>query len=40
MSGYDLRGITWTDFRSSKGLENILKVRVNHIGQIVYVGEY
>lgn len=40
MSGYNLRGITWTDFRSSKGLENIVKVRVNHVGQIVSVGEY
>lgn len=40
MSGYNLRGITWIDFRSSKGLENIVKVRVNHIGQIVSVGEY
>ena len=39
-SGYNLRGITWTDFRSSKGLELIVKVRVNHIGQIVSVGEY
>lgn len=35
-----LRGITWTDFRSSKGLDAIVKVRVNHIGQIVSVGEY
>ena len=35
-----LRGIIWTDFRSSKGLDNIIKVRVNHIGQIVGVGEY
>ena len=40
LSGYNLRGITWTDFRSSKGLDQILKVRVNHIGQIVSVGEY
>lgn len=39
-SGYNLRGITWTDFRSSKGLDLIVKVRVNHIGQIVSVGEY
>ena len=39
-SGYSLRGITWTDFRSSKGLDLIVKVRVNHIGQIVSVGEY
>lgn len=36
----DLKYITWTDFRSSKGLDAIVKVRVNHIGQIVYVGEY
>jgi CRISPR-associated endonuclease Csn1 len=35
-----LKGITWTDFRSSKGLDNIVKVRVNHIGQVVSVGEY
>jgi CRISPR-associated endonuclease Csn1 len=36
----NLKGITWTDFRSSKGLDKIVKVRVNHIGQIVSVGEY
>ncbi len=35
-----LRGFTWRDFRSSKGLDEIVKVRVNHIGQIVAVGEY
>ena len=35
-----LRGITWIDFRSSKGLDAIVKVRVNHIGQIVGIGEY
>ncbi|QQS50360.1 MAG: type II CRISPR RNA-guided endonuclease Cas9 [Bacteroidota bacterium] len=35
-----LKGITWSDFRSSKGLDKIVKVRVNHIGQIVSVGEY
>ena len=40
LSGYDLRGTTWVDFRSSKGLDEIVKVRINHIGQIVYVGEY
>lgn len=34
-----MKGITWTDFRSSKGLDAIVKVRVNHIGQIVSVGE-
>lgn len=36
----ELKYITWTDFRSSKGLNDIVKVRVNHIGQIVFVGEY
>lgn len=35
-----VKGITWIDFRSSKGLDKIVKVRVNHIGQIVSVGEY
>lgn len=40
MNDYSLRGITWTDFRSSNGLDLILKVRINHIGQIVSVGEY
>ncbi len=35
-----LKGIIWRDFRSSKGLDSIVKVRVNHIGQIVAVGEY
>ena len=39
-SGYNLRGVTWTDFRSSKGLDSIVKVRVNHIGKIVSIGEY
>ncbi|GHT11177.1 CRISPR-associated endonuclease Cas9 [Bacteroidia bacterium] len=36
----NLKGIIWTDFRSSRGLDKIVKVRVNHIGQIVSVGEY
>ena len=36
----EMKGITWTDIRSSKGLNNIVKVRINHIGQIVSVGEY
>ncbi len=34
------RGVTWVDFRSSKGLDKIIKVRINHIGKIVAVGEY
>lgn len=35
-----MRGVTWRDFRSSRGLDAIVKVRVNHIGQIVSIGEY
>lgn len=35
----NLKDITWTDFRSSKGLDKIIKVRVNHIGMIVHIGE-
>jgi CRISPR-associated endonuclease Csn1 len=38
-SSLSLRGLTWRDFRSSKGLDEIVKVRINHIGQIVSVGE-
>lgn len=33
-------GILYKSVRSLPGLENALKVRVNHIGQIVSVGEY
>ena len=39
-SSSKFKRITWTDFRSSKGLDKIIKVRVNHIGMIVSVGEY
>jgi CRISPR-associated endonuclease Csn1 len=35
-----VKGILWTDFRSSKGLDKIVKVRINHTGEIVSVGEY
>jgi len=35
----NLKGVTWTDFRSSKGLDKIVKVRINHTGQIVHIGE-
>lgn len=37
---YQMKGTTWVDFRSSNGLDKIVKVRINHIGQIVSVGEY
>ena len=36
----ELRGITWERIQSCEKLGHILKVRVNHIGQIVSVGEY
>ena len=36
----ELKGITWKRIRIVKGLEGIVKVRVNHIGEIVSVGEY
>jgi CRISPR-associated endonuclease Csn1 len=35
-----LKGITFIDIYSSEILKNIIKVRINHIGQIVKVGEY
>lgn len=35
-----LRDVTWKRIRSIKELESIVKVRVNHIGIIVAVGEY
>ena len=36
----ELRDMTWINIRNCEGLRNIIKVRVNHIGQIVAVGEY
>ena len=36
----ELRGITWKRITNIETLRNIVKVRVNHIGQIVAVGEY
>ena len=35
-----LRDITWKRIRNLSELEGVVKVRVNHIGQIVGVGEY
>lgn len=35
-----LSGITFNFFQHEKRLEGIIKVRVNHIGQIIQVGEY
>lgn len=36
----ELQGITYQQIKSLSPLEKIIKVRVNHIGQIVKVGEY
>ena len=36
----ELKGITYKVIQSAKNLNDIVKVRVNHIGQIVSVGEY
>ena len=36
----ELKGMTYKIIQSAKNLEHIVKVRVNHIGQIVSVGEY
>lgn len=36
----ELRSITWQRIQSCDKLENIIKVRVNHIGKIVSIGEY
>lgn len=35
-----LRGITWEKIQSCEKLDKLVKVRINHIGQIVSVGEY
>ena len=36
----ELRDITWKRIRTPSGLEGIVKVRVDHIGRIVALGEY
>ena len=36
----ELRDITWKRITFVNDLMNVIKVRVNHIGQIVSVGEY
>ena len=35
-----LKGITYQQFKSLTFAQNVLKVRVNHIGKIVSIGEY
>lgn len=36
----ELRDTTWKSIRSVKSLSGVIKVRVNHIGAIVAIGEY
>ena len=36
----ELKDITWKRIRSLSSLQGIIKVRVNHIGQIIDIGEY
>lgn len=36
----ELRNVTWKRITMINKLKDIVKVRINHIGQIVYVGEY
>lgn len=36
----ELKGLTWKRIKSINGLEGVIKVRINHIGNIVDVGEY
>jgi len=35
-----LKNITWRRIRNANGLKGVVKVSINHIGQIVKVGEY
>ena len=35
-----LKDTTWKSIRSIRNLDGVVKVRVNHIGEIVEVGEY
>lgn len=39
-SSSQLSGITFYRFRNTDSLQGIVKVRINHIGQIVQIGEY
>jgi CRISPR-associated endonuclease Csn1 len=36
----ELRDIAWKSIRSNNHLKGIVKIRVNHLGQIVKTGEY
>jgi len=36
----ETRGLSWESIRSTEPLRNLVKVRINHIGRIVQIGEY
>ena len=36
----ELYGITWKNLRSLSGIDKLVKVRINNLGQIVGIGEY
>jgi CRISPR-associated endonuclease Csn1 len=36
----ETRGLVWENIRSTEPLKEIVKVRINHIGKIVHIGEY
>ena len=36
----ELKEITWKSIRTTKNLRGIIKVRINHIGKIIDIGEY
>jgi CRISPR-associated endonuclease Csn1 len=36
----ELKGISYKVIQATKNLKNIVKVRINHIGQIISIGEY
>ncbi len=36
----ELQNITWVRFQSLTDIDKLIKVRINHIGQIISVGEY
>lgn len=35
-----LKNVTWKNIRTLNGIDKLVKVRVNHLGRIVSVGEY
>jgi CRISPR-associated endonuclease Csn1 len=36
----ELRKLSWRRIQSTNGLKGIIKVRINHLGEIVKIGEY